>query len=97
MDTASQYDLANLIGEHWGVVIEAYRHGLASGFGASTGPSIPGLAAVGILDSQWNKLGADFETVVIDVAAGRDVENLETADFLRIAARHSEWYVSSSQ
>jgi hypothetical protein len=65
MDTASQYDLANLIGEHWGVVIEAYRHGLASGFGASTGPSIPGLAAVGILDSQWNKLGADAPLRVV--------------------------------
>lgn len=96
MDTALQYDLANLLGEHWGVVVEAYRHGLASAFGANTAPAIPGLSAIGILDSQWHKLQADFETVLIDVAAGRDVENLEAADFLRIAARHSEWYVTSS-
>lgn len=96
MDTASQYDLANLIGEHWHIITEAYRRGMPSGFDADTGPRIPRLGAIGILDSQWHKLAKNFEAVMLDVAGGRDMEMLEAADFLRIAARHSEWYVSTA-
>lgn len=93
MDTASQCDLANLIGEHWHIVTEAYRHGLPNGhFGAETASLIERLGAIGILDSQWHKLATNFEAVMLDVAAGRDLEKLEARDFLRIGARQSEWY-----
>jgi hypothetical protein len=96
VDTASQYDLADLIGEHRDIITEAYRRGLPSGFDADTGPRIPRLGEIGILDSRWHKLATSFEAVMLDVAAGRDVEKLEAADFLRIAARHSEWYFSTT-
>jgi hypothetical protein len=38
------------------------------------------------------KLRAGFSVVVQDVASDRDLGALQADDFLRIAARYSDWY-----